>query len=93
MRFWNKNRYKEQKHQGEPPQDQESSYKRKPTMNSSLFKTHPSSTSIHNQAVELGTINYVNLTPDSKHGDYDIALEIAKETGKPIFANFVEWSG
>jgi len=46
-----------------------------------------------NQAVELGTINYVNLTSDSKHGTYDIAIQLAKETGKPIFANFVEWSG
>jgi len=46
-----------------------------------------------NQAVELGTVNYVNLTSDSKHGTYDIAIQLAKETGKPIFANFVEWSG
>jgi hypothetical protein len=43
--------------------------------------------------VELGTIRYANLTPDGKHGDYKTALEIAAETGKPIFANFVEWSG
>ena len=45
------------------------------------------------QSIELGTIQYVNLTPDGRHGDYDLALRIAKETGKPIFTNFVEWSG
>jgi hypothetical protein len=45
------------------------------------------------QYVELGTIDYVNLTPDGKHGDYQTALDIAAETGKPIFVNFVEWSG
>lgn len=45
------------------------------------------------QAVELGTIDYVNLTPDGKHGKYDAAVQAALETGKPIFANFVEWSG
>ena len=43
------------------------------------------------QAVELGTINYVNLSPNQKHGDIKVALAIAAETGKPIFANFVEW--
>jgi hypothetical protein len=43
--------------------------------------------------VELGTIHYVNLTPDGKHGRYQTALDVAKETGRPIFANFVEWSG
>lgn len=43
--------------------------------------------------VELGTIRYVNLTEDGSHGDYQTAIEIATETGKPIFANFVEWSG
>lgn len=42
------------------------------------------------QAVELGTIDYVNLSPNQKHGDMAIALEIAAETKKPIFANFVE---
>jgi hypothetical protein len=45
------------------------------------------------QAVELGTIDYVNLTPDGRHGDFETAVRIAQETGKPIFANFVEWSG
>lgn len=45
------------------------------------------------QAIELGTINYVNLTRDGKHGEFDKAMKIARETGKPIFANFVEWSG
>lgn len=43
--------------------------------------------------VELGTIEYVNLTPDGKHGDFEPAISIARVTGKPIFANFVEWSG
>ena len=43
--------------------------------------------------VELGTIQYVNLTSDARHGDYQTAVDIAAETGKPIFANFVEWSG
>ena len=47
----------------------------------------------HHQAVELGTIRYCNLTPDGKHGDYDAALQAAAASGKPIFANFVEWSG
>lgn len=46
-----------------------------------------------NQAVELGTIDYVNLTPDGKHGDYDSAIQASLQTGKPILANFVEWSG
>lgn len=45
------------------------------------------------QAVELGTIHYINLTPNRKHGDFQAALAAAAETGKPIFANFVEWSG
>lgn len=43
--------------------------------------------------VELGTIQYVNLTSDARHGDYQTAVDIAAQTGKPIFANFVEWSG
>jgi len=41
--------------------------------------------------VELGTINYVNL--EGTHGDMDIAVSEAKRTGKPIFANFVEFPG
>ena len=45
------------------------------------------------QFVELGTIDYVNLTADGKHGELETAVNIAKATGKPIFANFVEWSG
>ena len=45
------------------------------------------------QTIELGTIHFVNLTPDGRHGDFHRALRLAKETGKPIFANFVEWSG
>ena len=54
----------------------------------------PPSASTHHQAVELGTIHYCNLlTPDQRHGDYDATLQAAKESGKPIFANFVEWSG
>lgn len=43
------------------------------------------------QHVELGSINYVNL--DGTHGDMEIALSEAKRTGKPIFANFVEFPG
>ena len=43
--------------------------------------------------VELGTIQYVNLTSDARHGDYQTAIDIAAQTGKPILANFVEWSG
>jgi hypothetical protein len=46
-----------------------------------------------NQAIELGTIHYVNLTLDGRHGDLETALRVAAETAKPIFANFVEWSG
>ena len=49
--------------------------------------------SITTQAVELGTIDYINLTPDGKHGDYNSAVQTSLETGRPIFANFVEWSG
>lgn len=45
------------------------------------------------QAVELGDINYVNLTSDQRHGEFDPVVALAKETGKPIFANFVEWAG
>jgi len=62
-----------------------------------LFKkkqsTNEEKAAIPNQAVELGTIEYVNLTRDKKHGDFDEAMRVASETGKPIFANFVEWSG
>jgi hypothetical protein len=43
--------------------------------------------------VELGTIHYANLTQDGRHGEYQTALDLAAETGRPIFANFVEWSG
>lgn len=46
-----------------------------------------------NQPIELGTINYCNLTADGRHGDYDMALRAAAEADKPLFANFVEWSG
>lgn len=46
-----------------------------------------------NQAVELGTINYVNLTPDGRHGDVDVALRAAQAADRPLFVNFVEWSG
>jgi len=47
----------------------------------------------HQQPIELGTIEYCNLTADGKHGDFDLALQAASATGKPIFANFVEWPG
>jgi len=45
------------------------------------------------QVVELGTINYVNLDDSQSHGDMEKALTVAKETGRPLFCNFVEWSG
>jgi hypothetical protein len=48
---------------------------------------------IPQQSIELGTIEYCNLSKDGRHGDYDTAIRLATETGKPIFANFVEWSG
>ena len=44
-------------------------------------------------AAELGTIRYVNLTADSEHGNYLPAVEEARKTKKPIFANFVQWPG
>ena len=43
--------------------------------------------------VELGTIQYLNLTADGKHGNFQAAIDIAAHKKKPIFANFVEWSG
>mmetsp|Transcript_20447 Transcript_20447/g.24772 ORF Transcript_20447/g.24772 Transcript_20447/m.24772 type:complete len:106 (-) Transcript_20447:1839-2156(-) len=47
-----------------------------------------------NQAVELGTINYVNLPPPGRHGSLELALEeSAKAPENPLFVNFVEWSG
>lgn len=45
------------------------------------------------QAVELGTIKYLNLDASKRHGDYETALRLSRETGKPLFCNFVEWSG
>ena len=45
------------------------------------------------QAVELGTIRYVNLTKNQKHGELEVVLAMARESGRPIFANFVEWRG
>ena len=45
------------------------------------------------QAEELGTINYVNLTKNKRHGEFAPVVEAAKASNKPIFANFVEWSG
>lgn len=45
------------------------------------------------QPIELGTIEYCNITQDGRHGDYDAAIAAATESGKPLFANFVEWSG
>jgi hypothetical protein len=63
--------------------------KKKQTASASMEISSP----IPNQAVELGSINYANLSDDGRHGKFDKAVEIAKTTGKPIFANFVEWSG
>jgi hypothetical protein len=46
------------------------------------------------QPIELGTIQYCNITSDGRHGDYDTVLQIASQNlEKPIFANFVEWTG
>ena len=46
------------------------------------------------QPIELGTIQYCNITSDGRHGDYDAVLRVASQNvHKPIFANFVEWSG
>jgi hypothetical protein len=45
------------------------------------------------QPIELGTIEYYNISPDGKHGDFELALQTASERNKPIFANFVEWAG
>jgi hypothetical protein len=45
------------------------------------------------QAVELGDINYINLDKNKKHGDFISAINAAAASNKPIFANFVEWSG
>lgn len=70
--------------------------KKKPDLSDQAMPTTAttqSRRSSHTQAVELGTIDYVNLTPDRKHGDYDTAVQTALQTGKPLFANFVEWSG
>jgi hypothetical protein len=61
-----------------------------PSETTTVLPHRPSSS---RQYVELGSIDYVNLTRDGKHGDYDTAIATAKATGKPIFANFVEWSG
>jgi hypothetical protein len=45
------------------------------------------------QAIELGDIRYCNLSADGYRGDVQIAIAEAQRTGKPIFANFVEWPG
>lgn len=46
-----------------------------------------------NKHVELGTIQYVNLSKDGRHGDYETAALHVADGKKPIFANFVEWPG
>jgi hypothetical protein len=48
--------------------------------------------SIQRTSQPVVTIQYVNLTADGRHGDIDKALDMAAATGKPIFANFVEWT-
>jgi hypothetical protein len=46
------------------------------------------------QPIELGTIQYCNITSDGRHGDYNTVLQVASQNmDKPILANFVEWSG
>mmetsp|Transcript_21393 Transcript_21393/g.61354 ORF Transcript_21393/g.61354 Transcript_21393/m.61354 type:complete len:85 (-) Transcript_21393:2060-2314(-) len=65
-----------------------------PTDDTSASSTVPSQSTMPSHSyIELGTIQYVNLTSDARHGDYQTAIDIASQTGKPIFANFVEWSG
>ena len=45
-------------------------------------------------AVELGHVTYLNLSPDGAHGEYELAVKaIATQPTKPLFVNFVEWSG
>ena len=46
------------------------------------------------QSVELGTINYTNLTAgDNGKERLELALRNAEKSKKPIFANFVEFPG
>jgi hypothetical protein len=46
------------------------------------------------QPVELGTIRYVNWDRKTgNHGSFEEVLRQVEETGKPIFANFVEVPG
>ena len=68
-------------------------FRNKKSDDSATVESTMSAVPTTNRYVELGSINYVNLTPDGRHGDMDVALRIARETGKPIFCNFVEWSG
>lgn len=44
-------------------------------------------------AQELGTLSYVNLDDSAAHGNFEIALQLAKERNKPILAHFAEWPG
>jgi hypothetical protein len=65
---------------------------------SSLLKSTPSrNVQVRkSQSIELGTIQYCNITQDGRHGDFNTVLQIAalhEHKHKPIFANFVEWSG
>eukprot|EP00581_Thalassiosira_minuscula_P008051 CAMPEP_0183702930 /NCGR_PEP_ID=MMETSP0737-20130205/869_1 /TAXON_ID=385413 /ORGANISM="Thalassiosira miniscula, Strain CCMP1093" /LENGTH=182 /DNA_ID=CAMNT_0025929617 /DNA_START=47 /DNA_END=595 /DNA_ORIENTATION=+ len=53
--------------------------------------TNKTSSGSPSQAVELGSINYVNLTPDGKHGDYGAAVRASLETGNP--SSPTSWSG
>jgi hypothetical protein len=62
--------------------------------NDKILKKAPTTTKPQpQQPIELGTISYCNITDDGRHGDYKVVLEVAKQSDKPIFANFVEWSG
>lgn len=55
-----------------------------------VFSDHSSK---QQQSIELGTIDYCNLTMDGRHGDFHQAIQVAAVSGKPMFVNFVEWSG
>jgi hypothetical protein len=49
--------------------------------------------SFSNQQEELGTIRYTNFNPRTKQGSIESALQLAHQSRKPIFANFVELPG
>ena len=48
---------------------------------------------IHPQAVELGTIDYINLTSDGKHGGYDRAIAASRSPSLRTLSNGVDDPG